>query len=1054
MIALVRVGSGHPGYRLVQRVPRRVPYADPKYYTLQHAAALLLGRFCLLFIIAADTNAQLSTSAYRVLGQPDLHQQGINTVQATSLNGPGGVALDSRGGKVRLYVADTGNSRVLAWPDVHAYGIGDPPALVLGQPGPAYSNPQGIGNQGFNSPVGVAVNPTTGDLYVADTFNNRVLRFRDPFANPKVQPDAVYGQPDFNTLIANATGVSASSMSKPRAVACDAAGNLWVADTGNNRILRFGANSLNSTPPPPADTVIGQKDFASYLPDAGGTVSASGLDTPSGLAFDGQANLYVADSNNQRVLEFPMPLGPNNQNPAATVVFGAANLTSRGVVSPVSNTSIALPAGLDVDSSGKVYVASPAFNRVLLFPAGGGAATAVLGQSDFVTTKPDAGALPQASTNTLSFPFGLRVDTDGTVYVADVGNNRVLSFPPASKSAVLVWGQTDFSSNGVDQVKAAGMNSPAKVVIDYTRTPFALYVADTANNRVLVWKDGVNFHNGDPADMVIGQPNLYSGLPNVDTPGGQTPTSTSLAAPRGLAVDVFGNLWVADSGNNRVLHYSRPVAQSGRIAADTVLGQPDFTSSNSAVVGPASLNLPVGLALGPNGDLFVADAGNNRVLEFPAGPATHAAAIRVYGQASFTAGAAPATPSAQTLNVPAGIFVDAAANLYIADSGANRVVIIPNTLVAGSTATPAQYVIGQDSFNTATGGTGTQLRLPSDVTADSSGNIYISDHDYNRIVILPSLLFLPASGGVAKTVIGQQNLGGSAVNWNSTDGRATPEGLYHPFSVFMDRRDTLYVSDAGNNRVVHFLKPAAVLNVADYLQGAPVAQGGLAALFGSGLADTNSDPQSSPPWPTEILNRSIFVNDTIASALYQVSPGQINFQIPSGSDIGSNSISVRLADTGELLAGGTVLVAANSPGFFTLSQDGKGQAAARNQDGITVNGPANPAPRGSIISLYGTGQGQVSPAVPDGAGAPSTPAATTVAVPTSDAKTCLTVQPSVCVAIGASFGDIQFSGLAPNYVGLWQLNVRIPTDSLTGNAVPVKVVINGTSSNLFTIAIK
>ena len=192
-----------------------------------------------------------------------------------------------------------------------------------------------------------------------------------------------------------------------------------------------------------------------------------------------------------------------------------------------------------------------------------------------------------------------------------------------------------------------------------------------------------------------------------------------------------------------------------------------------------------------------------------------------------------------------------------------------------------------------------------------------------------------------------------------------------------------------------------------------------------------------------------------------MSPGQINFQVPSGANIGQNTISVRLADTGELLAGGTLLVAANSPGFFTLSQDAKGQAAARNQDGITVHGPSNPAPRGSVIflcgsviSLYGTGQGQVSPAVANGTGAPASPPATTVAVPTSDPGTCLNQQPSVCVAIGDTWGNIQFSGLAPNYVGLWQLNVQIPMNAPTGSAVGVRVVINSTPSNLFTIAIK
>lgn len=95
-------------------------------------ASCKMRQFCLFFLLVANINAQLSTSAYRVLGQPDLYQQGINTVQATSLNGRAGVALDFRGGKTRLYIADSGNSRVLAWPDAHSNGIGDPPARILG----------------------------------------------------------------------------------------------------------------------------------------------------------------------------------------------------------------------------------------------------------------------------------------------------------------------------------------------------------------------------------------------------------------------------------------------------------------------------------------------------------------------------------------------------------------------------------------------------------------------------------------------------------------------------------------------------------------------------------------------------------------------------------------------------------------------------------------------------------------------------------------------------------------------------------------------------------
>ena len=107
-----------------------------------------------------------------------------------------------------------------------------------------------------------------------------------------------------------------------------------------------------------------------------------------------------------------------------------------------------------------------------------------------------------------------------------------------------------------------------------------------------------------------------------------------------------------------------------------------------------------------------------------------------------------------------------------------------------------------------------------------------------------------------------------------------------------------------------------------------------------------------------------------------------------------------------------------------------------------------------MVTLYGTGQGQVSPSLLDGTPAPSSPLSNTVAIPTSDAKTCQNNQPSVCVLIGTSFGEVQFSGLAPGFIGLWQINVKIPQDVAPGGAVSLRAVINATPSNVVTIAIR
>ena len=335
-----------------------------------------------------------------------------------------------------------------------------------------------------------------------------------------------------------------------------------------------------------------------------------------------------------------------------------------------------MPGGLAIDGSGNLYVAAPSDNRVLVFSTAttlGGAAKSVLGQSDFTTTTANTGALPQASANSLASPADVKVDANGNVFVADTANNRVLEYPPAAKSGSRVWGQSDFVSNGPNQIKPSSIRVPYHMAIDYSSAPFALYVSDTANHRVLVWKDSVRFRNGDPADLVIGQPNLRTAVANVDTQGSPNPSRTSLSAPQGIAVNPSdGTLYVADSGNNRVLRYPRPVNQSGRISPDVVIGQTDFTSSLSAAVSATSLNGPSGLAIGPNGDLFVADSGNNRVLEFPSGAGSGAAAVRVFGQPGMTTSVRQTQASAQTLASPLGIAVDQASNLYVADAGDNR----------------------------------------------------------------------------------------------------------------------------------------------------------------------------------------------------------------------------------------------------------------------------------------------------------------------------------------------------------------------------------------------
>ena len=263
----------------------------------------------------------------------------------------------------------------------------------------------------------------------------------------------------------------------------------------------------------------------------------------------------------------------------------------------------------------------------------------------------------------------------------------------------------------------------------------------------------------------------------------------------------------------------------------------------------------------------------------------------------------------------------------------------------------------------------------------------------------------------------------------------------------------MYVADTSNNRVLQFLKPLTVVNAANPQPGAPVARGSIALLAGGVLSDTDEDAQTAP-LPLVLADREVLVGDNAISApLASVHGGQITLQIPSSLPLGTARFAVRVSDTAELIGGGSVPVTASSPALYTIPESGSTQGKIYNQDG-SANGPANAAAKGSVITILGTGQGPVNPSVADGQAAPGDPPASTIAQPTADGNTCLTKQPSVCVAIAGLFGEIQFSGLAPGIVGVWQLKVNIPANTASGGALPLRAVINGAPTNIVTVAIK
>ncbi len=323
-------------------------------------------------------------------------------------------------------------------------------------------------------------------------------------------------------------------------------------------------------------------------------------------------------------------------------------------------------------------------NRVLGFnglnsPAAGDAQY-VLGQNSFTAGQPNQGGSTPAP-NTLDAPAAVAGDGGSHLAVADSGNNRVLIWnagqPATDANASTVLGQANFGSNSA-ACSATGMSDPTGVVIAGGK----VIVADTGNNRVLIWNDISALTSGQAANVVLGQTSMTTCNANQSTTAGAAPTAQTLSDP----TSVWSNgtrLIVADAGNNRVLIWNDISGISSGAPANVVVGQTAFTGAQAnqgGAVGAATLDDPQAVS-SANGNLFVADTGNNRVLIFSGMPAANgASASIVLGQGDFSHHAAnddnqdgspDSGPTARTLDAPAGLTAFGQ-DMLVADTGNHR----------------------------------------------------------------------------------------------------------------------------------------------------------------------------------------------------------------------------------------------------------------------------------------------------------------------------------------------------------------------------------------------
>jgi uncharacterized protein (TIGR03437 family) len=907
---------------------------------------------------------------------------------------------------------------------------------MVGRPAPAADSPQtvyrietvaGSAWMGDGGPAsaaqigaiqGVAVD-RLGNVYLSDTDNSRVRRVDTKGIITTVAGTGVAG------FGGDGGPATAAQLNLPYGLAADAAGYLYIADLGNNRVRRIAPDGTIST-------VAGN----GYKASAGeGEVAAEApLLMPRNVAVDSIGNFYISEFEGHRVRCV-------TSNGKMTTLAGTGVAGYGGDNGPGTAAQLNSPAGLAVDSAGAVYVADSANNRIRKIVSNG--------YTSVITTFLGATA---AGGTSLTTPTAVAVNSSGTLFVVD-GATLVHSFTPSNGAWIDYAGSYSpgFSGDG-GPATAASLTLPR----DVAASAGAVYIADGTRVRYVDVSHAIHTLAGDGYLHAIGDGGLATAaalsLPNavaLDASGnlfiadtgtervrqvsaagimgtlagtgvagyGMEPgpaTTAPLNAPSGLAMDPAGGVIIADSGNNRI----REVGRDGLI--HTIVGVNSAGLAPDGYVPPilAPLNNPRGVCVDPAGVIYIVDTGNHRVWRAVSG--TDLTDVAGNGTAGDVGDGGPARLA--MLDSPSACALDSAGNLYIADTGSHR---IRKTRPDGVIVTIAG--IGAAGFGGDGGlATAAALNSPRGVAADSDGNVYIADTGNNRIrQITPD--------GIIRTIAGQD---GAA--FAGDGGPAVSAWLNAPAGLVLDGSGDLYLADSGNNRVRRLVpdgviapagisQPAAamVVNAASMAAG-PVAPGEIVSIFGTGFGPAvgATGAYGAGGLLSTALGGAEVRFAGVSAPLFYAQAGQINAQVPY--ETAGDAAHVEIYYQGQLTGATDVQVAAAAPAIFPVIVNPNGW----------INSASARAGCGDIVVFYATGEGLNSAGNVTGQAAaapypqPWLPVGVTVA------------------GIGA---EILYAGSAPGLVGTMQLNVRVPCGFVPPGQTSIQLTVGSFASPAVTV---
>ncbi len=741
-----------------------------------------------------------------------------------SCDGPDGLVVDGAG---NLFMADDQNNRirVVAAQTGTQFGTAVTAGDITTIAGTGAFDDSGDGGPATSAalayPAGLALD-ASGNLLVCDSGNNvvRVVAAASgTFYGQAMTAGDIYTVAGDGSAGFGGDGGPATSgqLDEPADVTADAAGNLVIADLGNNRVRVVAVS--NGTFYGQAMTAGGiytvAGDGTAGFGGDGGPATSSALDAPQSVAVDRHGNLVIADTANNRVRVVAVSNGTfYGQAMTAGDIYtvaGDGTAAFGGDGGPALAASLSSPRALVVDHHGDLVVADSGNERVRIVAAQSGTLYGQPVTSGAIQTVAGTGSIggdsgdgTPAAAAELRFPTAVATDAAGDLAVADQNGNRVRLVPAAAGS---MFGQTmtagdlvtvagnggaGLGGSGVPATTAA-LDQPSGVAFDAVGN---LVVSTFADNQIFV----VAAQSGtdDGQSMTAGDIYLLAGTGALGDSGDHGPAlRAELDAPEQVAVDAAGNVVVAEFYGNRV----RVVATSTGIddgihmrAGDIYPVAGTGVAGSSGDGGPATaatFQLPVGVAVDRFGNLVVGDYGNNRVRVVATATGTFYGLAMTAGDVYTLAGDGnpgrsgddgPA-PAAE-LDRPAGIAVDATGNVIVADSANNlvRVVAVTSGRFFDQDVTEGRIYTfaGGGTTSCATGsrarvpGTALHLSVPLGVAADGL-LVEVADSGNNCVRQLETS---PAAPGPPRSVTATAGHGSAVVSWSPPVPEAGPVTSY------------------------------------------------------------------------------------------------------------------------------------------------------------------------------------------------------------------------------------------------------------------------------------